>query len=250
LGDVSVDTTSTDQFGNLVDPNVPVSDMAPYTQAPFTPFDPSAFGALSVNPVEPSPMLLDPNYLPLPPVSIDPSLTPLIPSYPDSIGTEFLSQGDGTYMNIQTGQIVPMATAQAVTAATIGSATSNLDTISAQPNLTIVDPNTGVASTIATNNLTATAAALQAAGQLVNATGHLTAQGQALLNSGQLYKAVPAGSALSASGLSASISSIGSWFTGQTIIAGLPNWALLGAALVGVPMLVGSFGSGRGRRRR
>lgn len=167
---------------------------------------------------------------------------------PATIGTEFVSVGGGNYLNTQTGQTVPMAVAQQVTAATAGSATANLQTVNTPGNLTLIDPTSGQATTISTSNLTAAAQALQAAGQLVDATGKLTAQGQALLNGGNLYNALPQTGA--SASVSAALASVGSWFSGSTLIAGVPNMAVLGIGIVGL-VIVSSMASGKsGRRRR
>lgn len=186
--------------------------------------------------------LIDPNVitpdLPLAPSdTIGPSIDAM---YPQSVGTEFISNGDGTYTNIQTGQSVPYSIAQQVTAATTGSGTANVQTQSATVTGTIVDPNTG--ATISTNNLSTAAQALNAAGQLVTAAGKLTAQGQALLNTGNLYNAPPA------TGISAAMSSLTSWFTGSTLIAGVPNVAIL-AVVAGAVLILPSMMSGKKRRR-
>lgn len=187
----------------------------------------------------------------LPLTSVDPSeiLTPTISpldtgmiSLPDTIGTEFISNGDGTYLNIQTGQSVPMDTAQQVTAATTGAATSGgVATTSAAITGTLVDPNAAT-SAITTNNLTTAAQALNAAGQLVTAAGKLTAQGQALLNAGNLYNAVPS----TTPNLSTAMASLTSFFTGSTLIAGVPNIAVIGIGLAGL-MALSSMG---GKKKR
>ena len=219
LGDdsLSFDTTSTDNFGELTDPT--------------TIFDP----------------LSDPTLQNLP---LAPSITPLESSYPSSIGTEFILQGPNEYLNIQTGQVVPMQTAQAITAATTGPATSNLDTVATGqgPSVTIVDPNTGSHSTIATNNLTAAAQALNSAGQLVNAAGKLTAQGQALLNAGNLYNTLnpPSSAGLN---LSSAVSSLTSWFSAETLIAGIPNGAVALGGVAIVALLPALLSGKKGRRR-
>jgi hypothetical protein len=215
LGDdpVIVDTTSTDP-GSLIDPTV--------TDQP--------------NPIPVDfPVMSD---LPLP-NQLSPSL---YSSYPASVGTEFTSNGDGTYTNIQTGQTVPYQIAEQLTAATTGAATSALDTTATGQNINITDPNTGATSTINTNNLSVAAQALQAAGQLVNAAGKLTSQGQALLNGGNLYKPAP----VSANPFSGAMSSLTSWFSGST--GGFPNVAILGVGLAAVFVLP-SLMSGKKRRR-
>jgi hypothetical protein len=170
--------------------------------------------------------------------------TPSLESmYPSTIGTEFTSNGDGTYTNIQTGQSVPYDTAAAITQATIGPATVNLNTQPSQQNLTLTDPNTGVTSTVSTNNLSVAAQALQAAGQLITSAGKLTAQGQALLNQGNLYNAPPT------TGFSGAMSSLTSWFTGSTMIAGVPNVAIIGGGLLAVMVVLPALMSGKKRRR-
>jgi hypothetical protein len=220
LGDdpVVIDTTSTDP-GSLVPPDTSsVSPIIDLTPPIFSTSDPSA--------------------LPLP-NQLSPALESM---YPSSVGTEFTSNGDGNYTNIQTGQLVPYSIAEQVTAATTGAATAAVDTTATGQNINITDPNTGATSTINTNNLTTAAQALQAAGQLVNAAGKLTAQGQALLAGGNLYAAPPA------TGISGAISSLTSWMSGSTLFPGIPNMAVLGigvVALIALPSLM----SGKKRRR-
>jgi hypothetical protein len=211
LGDdsVPVDTTGTYDTGTLVDPNAPIS---------FSPVDLST----------------------LPANTITPSLESM---YPATIGTEFTSNGDGTYTNIQTGQSVPYDTAAAITQATTGPATVNLSTVATEGNLTLVDPTTGAATTINTNNLSAAAQALNAAGGLVTAAGKLTAQGQALLNAGNLYNPVPA-----SAGISGAMASLTSWFTGSTMIAGVPNVAVA-VGVIALVMVLPAMMSGKKRRR-
>jgi len=210
LGDdpVIFDTTSTDPGGDLIPPDI---------SAP-----------------------IDVGTLPLP-NQLSPSLESM---YPTTVGTEFVGNGDGTYTNIQTGQTVPYSIAESITSATTGAATANLDTTSTGQgtNVTITDPNTGATSTINTNNLTAAAQALQAAGQLVTTAGKLTAQGAALLNQGNLYKAPPA------TGISGAMSSLTSWMSGSTLIAGVPNMAIAGGILALVIVLPALM-SGKKRRR-
>lgn len=180
---------------------------------------------------------VDLSTLPLAPVDTTESLTPILTPYdtsmfsmPDTIGTEFTSNGDGTYTNIQTGQSVPQSIAEQITAATTGSATAGgVATTSAPITGTLVDPNTG--SVIHTNNLTAAAQALNSAGQLITAAGKLTAQGQALLNAGNLYNPAPVSTAPN---LSSAMSSLTSWFTGSTLLPGIAN----GTVLAGVAALV------------
>ncbi len=165
---------------------------------------------------------------------------PLSSFYPPTIGTEFQLVGADQYLNIQTGQMVPMHIAQIVTDATTGPATSNVQTQSAQNVSGLVDPTTGKSFS---GVLTNAAQILSASGQLVNAAGHLTAQGQALANQGQLI-AKPA-----AVDISGAVSSIASWFTGQTFIAGVPNWGVL-AGLFVVGSIATSYVSSRPKRRR
>jgi hypothetical protein len=218
LGDDLIDTTSTDNFGTLTDPTG--------IDAP-----------IQIDPI----FSTDSGNLPL-----APTISPSEASYPSSVGTEFVLQGPNQYVNIQTGQVVPLSVAQQVTAATAGSATANLDTTATGNNVTLTDPNTGITSTVATNNLTAAAQALQSAGQLVTAAGKLTAQGQALLNAGNLYNAPPASTA----GFSAAISSLTSWFSGSTLITGVPNMVVLGGLLVAVMVIPSLVPSGPKRRKR
>jgi hypothetical protein len=203
LGDVPVDTVYTDPGGGLVDP---------------TTFDPTV-----ISPI------IDTGSLPLTNI-VSPSLDSM---YPSTIGTEFTSNGDGTYTNIQTGQSVPYDTAAAITQATTGPATVNLNTVATEQNVSLIDPTTGQTSTISTNNLSAAAQALQAAGQLVNSVGKLTAQGQALLAQGNLYNTLPHPSATA--GFSNAMSSLTSWFTGSTLVPGIANGVVLsGLAVLGL----------------
>lgn len=211
LGDVPVDATSIYDTAPLVDPNAPID---------FTPVD------LSTLPVN----------------TITPSLESM---YPATIGTEFTSNGDGTYTNIQTGQKVPYDTAAAITQATIGPATVNLSTVATEGNVTLVDPNTGAATAINTNNLTAAAQALNAAGQLVTAAGKLTAQGQTLLNGGNLYNPVPA-----ATGISGAMSALTSWISAPTLVPPIPNGVVIVGVLVFVTMLPGFMRGTSSKRRR
>jgi hypothetical protein len=217
LGDLVFDTTPTTDYGPLVDPTSidPISTLGPFdwTSPDFT--------------------------LPLPNI-VSPSITSM---YPTNVGTEFTSNGDGTYTNIQTGQSVPYSIAQQITAATTGSATANLPTQSAPFSGTIVDPNTG--ASISTNNLTTAAQALNVAGQLVTAAGKLTAQGQALLNGGNLYNAAPI-----TGNFSSAMSSLTSWFTESTLFVGLPNWGVLAGGAIALMVLRSLIPSGKGRRRR
>jgi hypothetical protein len=221
LGDdpVVIDTTSTDPGSSLIPPDTSsVSPIIDLTPPIFSTSDPSA--------------------LPLP-NQISPALESM---YPSSVGTEFTSNGDGNYTNIQTGQVVPYSIAEQVTAATTGAATAAVDTTATGQNINITDPNTGATSTINTNNLTTAAQALQAAGQLVNAAGKLTAQGQALLAGGNLYAAPPA------TGISGAISSLTSWMSGSTLFPGIPNMAVLGIGVVAL-IAVSSLAGGKKRRR-
>lgn len=207
------DTTSTDVTGDL-------TDTSGVDQVPID------FGGMTELPL---------------PNQLSPSLDSL---YPTTVGTEFTSNGDGSYTNIQTGQTVPYSIAQQITEAT-GAPT--VDTTATGQNLTITDPATGATSSVNTNNLTVAAQALQAAGQLVNAAGKLTAQGQALLGQGNLYKAPPATGPLS--NLFGAMSSLTSWMGGSTMIAGVPNLVII----LGVPMafiLIGSLATSRGKGRR
>lgn len=216
------DTSYTDPGGGLVDPTV--IDPVEISPIDYT---------LTPGPMEPE--------LPLAP-SVGPSLNALSPS---TIGTNFvLDSASGEYLNLQTGQLVPEATAQAITAASTGAGTANLDTVATGqgPSVTITDPNSGATSTVAVNGLSAAAQSLQAAGQLVNAAGKLTAQGQALLNAGNLYNPLPA----TGVNLSAAVSSLTSWFTGETLIAGVPNW-IVG---FGAVALLGVVSSMTGKKRR
>jgi hypothetical protein len=214
LGDLTFDTTSTDSGGDLIDPSTGLT--------PGDVFSPVDLSTLTPNVISPS----------------------LDSMYPPTVGTEFTSNGDGSYTNIQTGQRVPYDTAAAVTQATIGPATVNLSTTPTESNLTLTDPTTGATSTISTNNLTAAAQALQAAGQLVTAAGKLTAQGQALLNSGNLYGTLPS------TGISGAMSSLTSWFTGSTLIAGVPNVAILGIGVLAAMFIPSMLSSGPKRRKR
>jgi adhesin HecA-like repeat protein len=191
--------------------------------------------------------------LPLTPIDTSETLSPLITpptsmiDFPQNIGTEFTSNGDGTYTNIQTGQSVPYGIALQITAATTGAATSNVQTTSTEVSGTIVDPNTG--QSISTNNLSAAAQALNAAGQLVNAAGKLTAQGQTLLHAGNLYNPAPTSSSGIGAGISSAVSSLTSWFTGSTLIAGVPNMAIIGGGLLALMFLPSLFSGKKGKRR-
>lgn len=159
-------------------------------------------------------------------------ITPIDVSYPSTVGTEYVSNGDGTYTNIQTGQSVPYATAQQVTAATAPVAVDTTPTGQGS-NVTIVDPTTGSHSSVSTNNLTAAAQALQAAGQLVNAAGQLTTQGRTLLAGGNLYKAPPA------SGISGAMSSLTSWMGANQNLVLIGGLVLVVGVLFVAPMRKG-----------
>lgn len=175
------------------------------------------------------------------PLTISPS-SDLSSFYPQSIGTEFVGNGDGTYTNIQTGQSVPYSVAQQITAATTGAASSSVDTQSAAITGTIIDPATG--ANVSLNNLTAAAQALNAAGNLVTKAGQLTAQGSALLAAGSLYQ--PGTAPVSTTpNLSSALTSLSSFFTESSVIAGVPNWILMAGIVIGGPMLFGSFHIGR-----
>lgn len=221
--DSEFDTTPTDITGDLVDPNV----------------------------ISPAP--IDVSTLQLAPINTNETLSPIAApvntsmlAYPDTIGTEFVSNGDGTYTNIQTGQSVPLATAQQVTAATTGSATANVDTTATQGTVTLTDPNTGVTSTVSTNNLTAAAQALNSAGQLVTTAGKLTAQGQALLNAGNLYNPLTA----APTGISAAMTSLTTWMSGSTVLPGVPNYFVLLGGIFAVVAFSGMFHAGYKVQRR
>jgi hypothetical protein len=218
LGDVPVDTVYTDPGGGLVDP---------------TTFDPTV-----ISPI------IDTGSLPLTNI-VSPSLDSM---YPSTIGTEFTSNGDGTYTNIQTGQSVPYDTAAAITQATTGPATVNLNTVATEQNVSLIDPTTGQTSTISTNNLSAAAQALQAAGQLVNSVGKLTAQGQALLAQGNLYNTLPHPSATA--GFSNAMSSLTSWFTESTLFPGFPNYGVVGIVVVVLGIGMSYMESRPTRRKR
>jgi hypothetical protein len=211
LGDTPIfDTSSTDPTGSLIDPTAidqpaPIIDLTP--------------------PIETLPPIIDTTSLPLP-NQLSPSV---YSSYPSSVGTEFTSNGDGTYTNIQTGQTVPYNIAEQISAATAGAPA--VDTTATGQNLTITDAS-GATSSVNTNNLTVAAQALQAAGQLVNAAGKLTAQGQALLNGGNLYKPAP----VSTNPFSGAMSSLSSWMSGSTFIPGVPNMVV---GLVAIAGLIG-----------
>ena len=213
-----IDTTSSTDFGTLTDPS-----------------------AIDLTPTD-----LGISDLPLP-NQLSPSLDSL---YPQTVGTEFTSNGDGNYTNIQTGQTVPYSVAQQITQATGGATPVSVDTTPTGQgsDVTIVDPNTGAASSISTNNLTAAAQALQAAGQLINAAGQLTSQGRALLNGGNLYKSAP--SASFGAGISGAVSSLGSWFSGSSVIPGVPNLVIAAVAVATVIMLPIAFQDRGSKRRR
>jgi len=190
--------------------------------------------------------------LPLSPIDTSETLSPLITpptsmiDFPNTIGTEFTSNGDGTYTNLQTGQSVPYGIAQQITAATTGAATSNVQTQGTEVPGTIVDPNTG--QSISTNNLSAAAQALNAAGQLVTAAGKLTAQGQTLLHAGNLYNPAPTSSSGIGAGISSAVSSLTSWFTQSSLVSGFPNYGVVGVVLL-VGTIAASYISSRPKRR-
>jgi len=225
LGDDSVDTTSTYDYGNLTDPS---NDLAPLVY--YTPEN-------TISPLSPT----DFTDLPLTPDAVS-----LMSDYPASIGSEFTLVGPDQYVNIQTGQIVPMSVAQAVTAATVPPA--NLSTTDAAITggtlsiADVVDPSTG---TSYNGTLTAAAAALQATGALVTSAGKLTAAGQQLAAQGQLLAQPPSVSAQ----VSSALTSLSTWFTGQTLMAGVPNWGVLAGAGVGLTIL-SSYLSSRPKRRK
>jgi hypothetical protein len=202
------DTTSTYDTTDLTPPDV----STPYSLTYNAPTDLSSPGPVDLSTLPAT-------------NTISPSVESM---YPSSVGTEFVSNGDGTYTNIQTGQSVPYATAQQVTAATTGSATASVDTTATQGTVTLTDPNSGVTSTIQTNNLTAAAQALNASGQLVTAAGKLTAQGQALLNAGNLYGAPPTTNPLT---------SLTSWMSAANLIPGIPNIGVLGIGILAIALI-------------
>lgn len=47
-----------------------------------------------------------------------------------------------------------------------------------------------------------------------------------------------------------STKSFGQFFTGSTLLAGIPNWAVLSGVLIGTSIVAGMLGGGGGRRRR
>lgn len=227
LGDDTIDTTSDLQFGDepwlAVGPTA--SPLDPYTSEVTDP-------ANVTSPLDPA---ID---LPLTPTSDVGSS--LASDYPSGIGTEFVLVGADQYMNIQTGQIVPMSVALAVTGATPVSATT-LQTTDTEQGVNLTDPTTG---TVYNGALTTAAQALNQAGQLVTAAGNLTAQGQALAKAGLLVSPASASSSLSAS-----LASLTSWFSGSTLISGFPNWGVLaGLGVVGV--VASSYLSAPRRRKR
>lgn len=176
--------------------------------------------------------------LPMP--TISPS-SDLMNFYPPTIGTEFILQGAGQYLNIQTGQIVPMSTAQAITSATTGSASSAAQTQSTDNVANLVDPTTGQKFSGA---LTTAAQVLKSSGQLVNAAGQLTAAGQALAKQNNLV--TPSIGA----DFTAAISSLTSWFSGSTLILGVPNAVVLGGGFIAVAVVLPMLFSSRKTRRR
>lgn len=187
--------------------------------------------------------------------TIDLSQLPLAPTeqtlfdYPTTVGTQFISNGDGTYTNIQTAQSVPYSTAVAVTAATTGAASTAAQAqapiesnsgISALVPPTLVDPSTGTNYSTA-QGLSSAAQVLQAAGNLYNAAnGQLTAAGIALAQQGGLVAAAPSASASLTSGLN----SLTSWFSGTNAALGVPNSVLVIGGAIGLLLL-----SGKKRRR-
>lgn len=198
---------------------------------------------------------LDPSAIDLPlptiddPILIDPVYEPPMDIYtaqPSTdapwIGDVFQNVGPDEYLNIQTGQVVPSSVANEIAAATAG-ASSIAQTTGTEVGVNLTDPATG---TTYTGALTQAAQALKAAGTLVDAAGHLTAQGRALAASGQLVSAPISPT----SSISSALSSFTSWFSQQSLIAGLPNWALVAGVLVGGPMLLGSFKFRKSRGRR
>jgi hypothetical protein len=219
---IAFDTTSTDVTGGLIAPDnpaPPIIDLGP-------------------------PAPIDMPVLPLP-NQLSPSLETM---YPATVGNEFTSNGDGTYTNIQTGQTVPYTIAEQITAATSGTATANLQTTATGQgqDINITDPNSGVTNTVNTNNLSVAAQGLQAAGQLVTAAGKLTTQGQTLLNGGNLYKTPSTTSPFG--NISGAMSSLTSWFTGSTMIPGLPNMVIIGG-IVAAAFILPAMMSGKKRKR-
>jgi len=225
--DVStIDTTSTTDFGSLIPPSESIGPII----SPDTP-------VLTPGPLQPTDLTNAP-------VAV---ISPVLPtgSEPSTIGTNFIDVGGGNYLNLQTGQTVPQATAEAITAASTGPATANLSTVSTTGSVTLIDPTSGVSTTVATNNLTTAAQALQAAGQLVDATGKLTAQGQALAAAGNLYNAPPS----TGVNLSAAMSSLTTWFNQSTLVSGVPNWGVLAGGVAGLAVFSAIISRPKRRRR-
>lgn len=215
---IAFDTTSTDVTGGLIAPDnpaPPIIDLGP-------------------------PAPIDMPVLPLP-NQLSPSLETM---YPATVGNEFTSNGDGTYTNIQTGQTVPYTIAEQITAATKGPV--SVDTTATGQDINITDPNTGAKNTVNTNDLTVAAQGLQAAGQLVTAAGKLTTQGQTLLNGGNLYKTPSTTSPFG--NISGAMSSLTSWFTGSTMIPGLPNMVIIGG-IVAAAFILPAMMSRKKRKR-
>jgi len=249
LGDATTDPTLTD----------PSTD--PIISDPGTIIDPTGItDPIQISPIDPIQLPTD---LPISPVGPETGGSVYV-GYPDTIGTEFTSNGDGTYTNIQTGQSVPYLTALQVSAATISP--TGLSTTSLIPSTngtTLTDPTTGTVYTYdsatgqfngsngATNGLTAAGQALAAAGQLITAAGKLTAQAQSLAMQGGLmaqpqvqanYAAQP-----QISTLSTQWANLVSWFSEQTIIGGVPNSVIVGGGIVALAMLGGMGGKKRRR---
>lgn len=217
-----LDTSSVDTFPDLSPPVITPIVVPTNTISPLSPID-----------------LTDQGNIPLDSSS---AVTSVESMYPATVGTEFVSNGDGTYTNIQTGQSVPFNIAQQITAATAPpSSGATIDTSGTEQGVNLTDPTTGQSYS---GTLTASAQALQSAGLLVTAAGKLTAQGQALAQSGQLIAQPSAGGSVSAA-----LSSLSNWFSAQSLMAGVPNVAVLGGLAVGL-MVLSSMMSGKKRRRR
>jgi hypothetical protein len=204
-----------------------------------TPTDPGG----DLIPPDLTPPVLDTN-----PVPVDIVPPDLSAGGPSTIGDNFISVGGGNYLNLQTGQTVPQSIAEEVTAASTGAGTANLQPTTTEGTVTLTDPNTGITSSVATNNLSTAAAALAAAGKLVNSVGQLTAEGQALAHSGNLYNPLPQTGV--SSGVSAALSNLSSWFTQSSLIPGIPNAGVLGGGLVAIVALSVVMNSKPKRRRR
>jgi hypothetical protein len=217
--------------------------MDPATDLPLAPIDTGSSSVYGAGPIDLMPVdvyPIDTGVLPLPVISPGSDLSSM---YPQTVGTEFVSNGDGTYINLQTGQSVPYQIAQQITAATTGAASSSAQTSSAPTASNLVDPTTGQSYS---GTLSAAAQLLKASGQLVNSAGQLTAAGQALAKQGALIM-VPS----SGPNFSAAISSLTSWFTESTVISGVPNWGVLAGAAIGLSILGGVLNTrSKGRRRR